>query len=120
MQELKMWLAVRTDLAMSPQKMAVQSGHAFQLLLMHVLNDDAALAAAYLTDAMPKIVVRADNEEHLLKIDALAKEAGIHSVTIRDAGRTEFSEPTLTVCAFGPKFRDDLPSGLKRLRLFGD
>ena len=44
-----------------------------------------------------------DSEEALLEIDRKAKEAGILSALIQDAGHTEFhGEPTFTCLAFEP------------------
>jgi peptidyl-tRNA hydrolase len=115
--ELKMWLAVREDIEMSPGKMAVQSGHAFQILAIKVLQGNPDLLGKYLSASMPKIVVRAEGEAHIRRIEMAAANAGIFSATVTDAGRTEFEGPTLTVAAFGPCTREDLPPMLRRLRL---
>ena len=51
-----------------------------------------------------KICVYVDSEEELLEIDRQAKEAGIISALICDAGMTEFhGEPTYTCLALDPQ-----------------
>lgn len=120
-EEYKMWLAVRSDLNMPAGKMAVQSGHAFQLLAVQVYKDLPVLYGKYTDNqSIVKIAVEAVDENHLLRINEAAKNEGIPSILIKDSGRTIFNEPTFTVCAFGPALRSELPPFLKRLQLYGD
>ena len=49
-----------------------------------------------------KICVKVDSEEELLSVYQKAKDAGLPCSLIRDAGHTEFSEPTYTTVAVGP------------------
>lgn len=115
-----MWLAVRSDLALSHGKLATQAGHAFQHLTIVALERIPAVMAAYLAAATPKITVRADNEAALRRIEAEAMRAGVPAYLVCDAGRTEIEPGTPTVVAFGPAYREDLPPYLKRLRLLSD
>ncbi|WP_066473934.1 aminoacyl-tRNA hydrolase [Bosea sp. WAO] len=115
--ELKMWLAVRTDLALSRGKLAVQAMHAAGWLHLIVAQDRPDLMRAYIESATPKVAVRVDSGAALDRVEEEAKAAGIPCFVVADAGRTEIESGTRTVCMFGPAYRDDLPDYLRRLRL---
>lgn len=115
--ELKMWLAVRKDLTMPPEKLAAQAGHAFSETLMAARDAEPDVVAAYRATSHAKIVVWARNLVELERVRVEAIAAGIPCVLIVDEGRTVFGGPTATVCAFGPRFKADLPPFLNRLRL---
>lgn len=115
--ELKMWLAVRTDLEMPPGKLAAQAGHGFTMALLKAMQSAPETAQAYLSAAHTKVVCRIGAEGGLRRIEQEATEAGIPCALITDAGRTVFGHPTATVCAFGPARREDLPKFLKDLQL---
>ena len=60
-----------------------------------------------------------DSEEELLDIDRKAKEAGILSALICDAGMTEFhGQPTYTCLALEPRFAEDVDPITGDLPLF--
>lgn len=112
--ELRMWLVMRTDINMPVGKMLAQAGHGFVSALGKA---DAELAKAYLSDSQTKIAVQVASEAALIRVAKEAETSGIPHALIQDAGRTVFSEPTFTCCAFGPCRTDDLSSYLRRLRL---
>lgn len=116
-EEFKVWLAVRTDLGMSPGKMAVQAAHAAVGLMLDVERKYAGLMTAYENSAMPKIAVRAKTQADLNAVEVEARAFGIPYYVVRDAGRSEIEPGTKTVVAFGPALRSQHPSGLKRLQL---
>lgn len=116
-EKYKMWLAVRTDLEMSRYKLATQAGHAYQGLTFAALAQAQEKLIEYLKTGTPKITVAVKSEAELLRVHEEAEKAGIPVVLVTDEGRTEFGEPTSTVCAFGPWERDELPPFLKRLQL---
>lgn len=120
----KQMIVVRRDLRMRKGKIAAQAGHAcVEAVLMALAKEgrlgDVVVDGDYVnlkpTDREPcplsewfskgvaKICVYVDSEEALLEIDRKAKEAGIISALIRDAGFTEFhGVPTYTCLAFEP------------------
>lgn len=118
--ELKMWLAVREDIEIPPEKLAAQAGHGFCEALMRARDVDPETVALYRATSHAKIVVRAKNEAFLRRVEREAAAAGIPNAYIVDEGRTVFPEPTATVCAFGPCRRSDLPNFLRRLRMMGE
>ena len=121
----KQMLIVRRDLKMRKGKIAAQASHAaVEAVLKAVLNENRAgqLRTAEnglvyleapegeespLTDwfryGMAKICVYVDSEEELLALDQKARESGVITALILDAGMTEFhGEPTYTALAFEP------------------
>lgn len=117
--ELKMWLAIRTDIEMSPGKLATQAGHAYQWHYQLAERREPMRLAEYMcTGTTPKISVRVKSEADLDRVVAEAEAAGIVAVKVTDHGRTEFAEPTATVAVFGPAYRHDLPKFLQRLQLY--
>lgn len=121
--ELKMWLCVRGDINIPGPKLAGQSGHAFERLTSHIYETGGVLLNTYreyVTHNTPKIVVKAKNLAALERAHAECKAAGIASYLVTDAGRTVFSEPTITVLALGPCYRDELPKFVTRFQLMKD
>ncbi len=117
---LRMWVAVRTDLAMPRGKLAVQAGHGFATAILKAHARDPALVDAYQADSMAKVAVGVRSVAELEWVAREAGVAGIDHCLVVDEGRTVFAEPTATVCAFGPCTREALPPFLRRLRLLSD
>ncbi len=130
MYSAKMMIVVRRDLKMRKGKIAAQAGHACVEAALAALAKEDRLSdvifdgdfarlkptdkpATALSDwfdhGVAKICVYVDSEDELKEIDRQAKEAGIISVMILDAGMTEFhGEPTYTCLAFEPRYPDDV------------
>ena len=117
MAELKMWIAVRADLDMPVGKLCAQVGHGVASTLMAALQADPQNVADYFSNSQTKIAVRVNSEVELIRVHDEARQIGIPTALIMDAGRTIFAEPTRTVCAFGPCEPEKLTGFLKRLRL---
>lgn len=115
--ELKMWLAVRTDLDLSIGKACTQAGHAYQEATIAAVAAGPERFEAYRAQSMPKISVRADGEAMLRRVAEEAGKAGLPHFLVTDEGRSEIPAGTVTMCAFGPAYRDELPGFLKRLRM---
>lgn len=116
---------MRRDLKMRKGKIAAQAGHACLEAALAALAkenrlEDVVFEDGWIqlkkTDKAPtplsewfdngvaKICVYVDSEEELAEIDRKAKETGIISVMILDAGYTELhGNPTYTCLAFEPQ-----------------
>lgn len=80
-------------------KMVAQGSHAS---LGSFLDTQDHVAQDWLFNGQTKICVGVDSEKELVEIYEKAKAEGIPCVLIRDAGHTEFKEPTLTAVGIGP------------------
>lgn len=121
----KQMLIVRRDLKMRKGKIAAQASHAsVEAVLKAIAKENRAHQLRVspegyawldapegeespLTDwfryGMAKICVYVDSEEALLALDRKAREAGVVTALILDAGMTEFhGEHTYTALAFEP------------------
>lgn len=120
----KQMIVVRRDLKMRKGKVAAQAGHAcVEAVLMALANEDRlgdvlvggdfvylrktdkeeTALSRWFQNGVAKICVYVDSEEALLTLDRKAKEAGIISALVCDAGCTEFhGEATYTCLAFEP------------------
>jgi len=108
---MKQVIVVRRDLNMRKGKLAAQVAHSSVGIVLDNLQN--GYVQDWLATGMTKIVVSCDSEDELLQLQEQAKQAGIISYLVTDAGRTEFKEPTRTVLAIGPDqdFRIDSITG---------
>lgn len=116
--ELRMWLLVRRDIPMSLGKLAVQAGHGFGTCMWLAMQKNPTEAEKYISQAQSKAIVGVKSDAELISCIEACKEAGLIATTVTDAARTYFQEPTLTVGAVGPCYKDQLPKKVQRLRLF--
>ena len=121
----KQMIVMRRDLKMRKGKIAAQAGHACVTAVLMALENEGRFRriqirgdhiilsangeeptplSEWFEKGVAKICVYVDSEEELLEIDRKAKEAGIISALICDAGMTEFhGEPTYTCLALEPQ-----------------
>lgn len=72
----------------------------------------------WITGPFKKIVLQVENEAELLDIYSKARDAGLVAELIKDAGLTEFKEPTFTCVAIGPDYEDKIDLITKHLKLY--
>lgn len=99
---LKMVILVRTDLNMSKGKIAAQVGHAVLGAYKLCLKLIPDYVNAWTYRAQAKITLKVKDEAEMDKIVATAREHGLPTCTIEDAGRTEVEPGTRTCAAIGP------------------
>lgn len=111
---VKAWFVMRTDIEMSPGKLAVQVGHGTDFI--HMLRDRNPFYKVWI-DAnggnRRKIVLRGDLA-HIEKLKIACTEAGMIVHEIGDAGLTEFGQPTITGMVICPHDDANAPKLLKR------
>lgn len=120
----KQMIVMRRDLHMRKGKIAAQAGHACVEAVLMALAEEDRLKDVRRTDngvvldtkegdisplaewfqyGVAKICVYVDSEEELLAVDKKAREMGVISALIMDAGLTEFHGiPTYTCLALEP------------------
>lgn len=116
MSELKQMIVMRKDLNMRKGKMVAQGAHASMKALLE--NMEHPNIKQWLAGPFAKIVVTVDSEEELFAVMNKAKDAGLITTLITDAGRTEFNGvPTNTCIAVGPASNEDLAPITGHLKL---
>lgn len=98
-------------------QMDVDDLHDYQLRSLY-LDRESALYD-WLNNAFTKVCCYVETEEELLEVYNKAKEKGLISCLITDKGLTEFNGvPTITCCAIGPAWSDELDEITGNLKLF--
>ncbi len=73
----------------------------------------------WITGSFTKVCCVVETEEELLKVYNIAKEKGLICSLITDLGHTEFNNvPTITCCAIGPVWSNELEGITDKLELF--
>ena len=117
-EEVKLVLAVRTDLGMTKGKIAAQCGHATLACYKALVNSppNAKLLKRWENHGQPKIAVQVKSEDELQTLQALAQSLGLCARVIHDAGRTQIAAGSATVLGvLGPKSVVDQVTGQLKL-----
>ncbi|KAI0936067.1 hypothetical protein AcV5_004303 [Taiwanofungus camphoratus] len=102
MEQCKLVLVVRTDLGMTPGKIAAQCGHATLACYKALLKTNPSLLQHWERTGQAKIALKASSEEQLLELEAIAKSVNLCARAIHDAGRTQIAAGSRTVLGIGP------------------
>jgi PTH2 family peptidyl-tRNA hydrolase len=107
--DAKQVIVIRKDLNMRKGKMIAQGAHASLAVILDLIrkanwqeSDLPSPVIEWLRGRFTKIVVYVNSEQELFDVHKKAEEAGIPCSLIRDAGLTEFKEPTYTAVGIGP------------------
>lgn len=111
---MKQVIILRKDLNMRKGKMIAQGAHAS---LMAVHGYELSAISEWLWTGQTKIVVGVNSEEELIQLFELAKAKKLLRSLVKDAGKTEFKEPTYTAVAIGPAEDSELNSITGHLKL---
>ena len=110
----KMVVLIRADLKMSRGKMAAQCSHA---AVEATLKSDKEKVKEWKKDGMKKVVLKVESEKELLMYNQMAKDSGLITSLITDAGKTFFKEPTRTCLAIGPDKDEKIDKITGKLKL---
>lgn len=111
---MKQVIVIRKDLRASAGKMVAHGAHA-SLLAYQCTSWWTRWRWAL--EGQKKIVVRAETLGHFMEVASRAEAAGLPYSVVKDAGRTTFSEPTLTAIGIGPARDEDVDAVTGSLRL---
>ncbi|KAK7463834.1 hypothetical protein VKT23_005770 [Stygiomarasmius scandens] len=117
MEPCKMVLIVRTDLKMSPGKISAQCGHATLACYKALVKKNPSLVRHWERTGQAKIALKANSEDQLLELEAIAKSLNLCARSIEDAGLTEVEAGTRTVLAIGPAPVEKVNEVTGKLRL---
>ena len=111
---MKQVILVRSDLQMPKGKIAAQSAHA---AIEAAHRADKKEYKAWRAQGMAKIVVKVESEQELHTYIQQAKDAGLATAIITDAGKTVVAPGTVTCGAIGPGADDEVDAITKDLKL---
>jgi len=109
---LKQVIVVRRDINMSRGKLAAQSAHAAL-----TAADRSPLKKEWIDEGQKKVVLRCDTLDELLQLFESARSKRLPCSIIRDAGKTQLSEGTVTCIAIGPEKEQLIDSITGNLKL---
>ncbi|MBU0666939.1 MAG: peptidyl-tRNA hydrolase Pth2 [Nanoarchaeota archaeon] len=112
---MKQVILIRQDLKLPKGKAAAQAAHA---AVEAVLRSDKDKVKLWRMEGMAKIVLKVSDLKELLKYNQLAKDEGLITATITDAGRTVVAPGTMTCVAIGPDDEERVDSIISELKLF--
>ena len=102
----KMVCLVRTDLGMGVGKIAAQCGHAVVGAYKNLVKANSSKwnedLAKWESTGHAKIVLKCKSKEELTALYESARDMGLNTYIVKDAGRTQIEPGSLTVCCIGP------------------
>lgn len=112
--KFKQVIVVNKSLGMSQGKLAAQVAHASILSLFEASED---IAAGWLDNSYPKIVLQVESTQDLLDLQEKANELNLPSALVIDEGRTELSNGSITCLGIGPMTKEVIDEVTGDLRL---
>ena len=113
----KQVILIRTDLGMGKGKLIAQGAHASIMAYKKTVKKFPEIAMQWEMEGQKKIVLKVESEEELLYYFQQAKDNGIPSELIRDAGKTQLEPNTITCFAAGPWNEQELDKLFGKLKL---
>ncbi|MCQ2086189.1 MAG: peptidyl-tRNA hydrolase Pth2 [archaeon] len=101
-EEYKIVIVVRTDLKMSPGKIAAQVAHAAVSCAIVSEKKHFREFNTWYSEGQKKVVLRVNSLEELYKIKSEADINAINNCLIADSGRTEIIPGSITCIGLGP------------------
>lgn len=98
----KMVVAIRTDIRLSPGKMAVQVAHAAVNCALSAKEKKDRWFKAWFREGQKKVVVKGGNLNDLYILKNSAEGLGLPTSIVQDAGLTEIEPGTVTCLGIGP------------------
>lgn len=113
MKTSKQVIVMRKDLNMRKGKMVAQGAHASLKAILDVSKSEQKNSKGAFEDwiegRFTKVCLSVNSEKEMLELYQKAKDKGLISSLITDAGLTEFSGvPTKTCIAIGPNWSDEI------------
>jgi len=111
---MKQAILIRQDLKLPKGKIAAQVAHAS---VEAVLRSKKDKVKEWRKEGMAKIVLKVANLKEIHKYNQLAKDAGLTTAVITDAGKTVVMPGTVTCVAIGPDQDEDIDAIISELKL---
>ncbi len=114
--ELKQVIVVRSDLGMGRGKIAAQSSHASLEAYEKAKKKNPQWVEQWKASGQTKVVVKIEGEAELLGLFEKVKNT-LPAALIRDAGRTQIEEGSVTCLGIGPAPESEVNKFTKDLKL---
>jgi len=98
----KLVVAVRSDLELSPGKLAVQVAHAAIMAALEAKSKKRKWFSEWYAEGQKKVVVKGGTLRDLHTLRAKARSLGLSTALVEDAGLTELPPGTVTCLGLGP------------------
>lgn len=108
----------RSDLNLSPGKLAVQCAHAAVESLQQAKKTHSRMVQRWKESLSRKVCLAIDDENELEHFLTLVQEASLPFALVRDAGLTEVAPGTATVLGVGPGPRHTMDSLFRELKAY--
>lgn len=112
---MKQAIIMRQDLKLEKGKACSQSAHA---AVECVLRSEKNKVNEWRKEGMPKIVLKVKDLKEMQNYNQLAKDIGLITSLITDAGRTVVEPGTITCLCIGPDDNKKIDSIIKDLKLY--
>lgn len=112
--DYKQAILVREDLRLPKGKMAAQAAHAS---VEAALRSERDILKSWRREGMGKIVLKVSDEKELYEFVQQAKDLGMATSIISDAGHTVVEPGTVTCGAIGPANTEKVDSIVSKLKL---
>ena len=111
----KQSILIRQDLQLPKGKACAQASHA---AVEAVLKSEKEVIKSWRGEGMPKIVLKVKDLKELLMFNQKAKDEGLITAVITDAGKTTVEPGTITCLAIGPDKEEKVNKIIKELKLY--
>ncbi len=113
--EYKQVILIRHDLKLDKGKMAAQAAHAS---VESVLRSDKDIVKNWRNQGMKKVVLKVKDKDELMKYNQQAKDMGLKTALITDAGKTHIAPGTITCLGIGPDKEERIDNITGNLKIF--
>lgn len=108
--DMKLVILARQDLKLPKGKLAAQVAHAAVEATLKSMKSAKDKVAEWRSQGQKKIVLKVKDEREMLKYMQLAKDEGLTTATITDAGKTVIAPGTKTCVGIGPDDEERIDS----------
>lgn len=111
---MKQIIVVNESLKLPRGKLAAQVAHAAVAALLEASEE---AKRRWLTNGMPKVVLKSEGAEELKRLEEAARKRGIPACLITDAGKTVVPAGAITCLGLGPALENELDELTRDLKL---
>ncbi|MEA3558534.1 MAG: peptidyl-tRNA hydrolase Pth2 [Candidatus Thermoplasmatota archaeon] len=98
----KLVVAIRTDIKLTPGKLAVQVSHASVTCALETRKNNSRWFKTWYNEGQKKVAVKGGKLRDLYELKAMAEGLGLATSLVQDAGLTEIEPGTVTCLGIGP------------------